>query len=277
MKFTAHGAVSILNGIPCGIGASMGVSTRIAADFKSEGGSREVDLRGEYSGDDRLVRMCISSAFKAMGADEPPDWSISIDSGIPASKGLKSSSTVCNAVIGAVFAECGFSCDAVDAIRMGVDCARRAGVTVTGAFDDACASALGGVAVTDNSGDRLVDRFEIEGCDVAIHIPEHSIPKSDVDASALRSMSDRFLELASRVGTDPFGVLTVNGRLVAEALRIDDSVARMALSNGALAAGVSGTGPATSIVLPKGEARGFVRDLGIGTGRFIFASTESGP
>jgi hypothetical protein len=47
--------------------------------------------------------------------------------------------------------------DVFDAARLGVRAAREVGVTVTGAFDDASASMLGGVTVTDNavSGVRL--------------------------------------------------------------------------------------------------------------------------
>ncbi len=43
-----------------------------------------------------------------------------------------------------------------DMARLGVMAARDVGVTVTGAFDDASASMLGGVTVTDNEDDALL-------------------------------------------------------------------------------------------------------------------------
>src|SRR2546430_4173592 len=49
----------------------------------------------------------------------------------------------------------------MDFAKMSVDAAFDAGVTITGAFDDACASLLGGICVTDNRDRRLLalDRF----------------------------------------------------------------------------------------------------------------------
>jgi shikimate kinase len=48
------------------------------------------------------------------------------------------------------------SLDDLAVVNLGVDAAFDARVTVTGAFDDACASFFGGIVVTDNLKRRLV-------------------------------------------------------------------------------------------------------------------------
>ncbi len=46
--------------------------------------------------------------------------------------------------------------DDFEIVNLGVDAAFDAKVTVTGAFDDACASYFGGVVVTDNLERKIV-------------------------------------------------------------------------------------------------------------------------
>ena len=71
-------------------------------------------------------------------------------SNIPIAKGLKSSSAAANAVALATTAALGKTLDDLEIVNLGVDAAFDAKVTVTGAFDDACASYFGGVVITDN-------------------------------------------------------------------------------------------------------------------------------
>jgi len=59
----------------------------------------------------------------------------------------------------------------LDIVKLGVLAARRAGVTVTGAFDDACASFFGGLVFTDNENDVLLKRVEINAT-VLVYIRE---------------------------------------------------------------------------------------------------------
>ncbi len=77
-------------------------------------------------------------------------------SDIPVSRGLKSSSAAANAVIMATLDALGEQMDPLEAIRIGTKAAIAAKVSVTGAFDDACASLFGGVAITDNRSETLM-------------------------------------------------------------------------------------------------------------------------
>jgi shikimate kinase len=158
--------------------------------------------------------------------------------------GLKSSSAAANAVVLATL-------DALDAVedvtreyaaRIGVQAARDAGVTVTGAFDDASASMLGGLTVTNNDEDALLVRDEVDWAVVVWTPPEQAF-SADADVERCRRvapMADLVAELAlaGRYQT----AMTVNGFAFAGALDrpTDPMVDALPAADGV---SLSGTGP----------------------------------
>jgi shikimate kinase len=77
----------------------------------------------------------------------------------------------------------------VEACRLGVRAAREVGVTVTGAFDDASASMLGGVTVTDNADDRLLAHdCEFERS-VLVWTPPQKAYSADADVERCRRIA----------------------------------------------------------------------------------------
>jgi shikimate kinase len=81
----------------------------------------------------------------------------------------------------------------------------------------------------------------------ALHLAE-VMEKNKVDVSKYHELRTEYERLAHEIINDPFKVLTENGRHVASIIGMDDSVCREALEMGAVAAGVTGTGPAIAIV-----------------------------
>ena len=76
-----------------------------------------------------------------------------------------------------------------EACRLGVRAARDVGVTVTGAFDDASASMLGGVTVTDNADDRLLTHdCEFERS-VLVWTPPQKAYSADADVERCRRIA----------------------------------------------------------------------------------------
>ena len=57
--------------------------------------------------------------------------------------------------------------------------------------------------------------------------------------------------------------MTLNGRIIAKASGIDNSVAEMAMKAGALAAGISGSGPSTAILLEYNGTEKFLKQTGL--------------
>ncbi len=260
----SYGAISVLNAIPCGIGSTIGIDLRTEAVFEPTDGGIRITLVDRPGMNDRLVRQCVRETLKAIGK-EVPGYDLTIRSQIPPSRGLKSSSSVCNAVISAVLDHFGETMDPVDVVKLGVECAIYCKVTITGAFDDACGCHLGGLVVTDNSRREIISRKGMERYDVIVCSPEREITKDKVDVSAYRALKEKYEKLAQSIANDPLRVLEENGRAVAGIIGMDDSVVSKAKGLGAIAGGVSGTGPAIAIVCEPGTGRKIAEGLGCET------------
>ncbi len=240
-----RGASSIVNAIASGRGAAVGISLETDAKVDIVQGSGGLRVNGSEE-EDGLVAGCVRRVAEAVGAGEVAG-SVEVMSEIPISRGLKSSSAVTNAVVLATLRSLGEDLPDDELLSIGIDESIRAGVTVTGAFDDSAACFHGGVVVTDNRRRRVLRSDTIDGDLVAvIHVPDRMIPKSSVDATRFAERMDEFekaLDLAFR-GEYPEAT-RLNSRLCAEALDLSDEVAEAARAKGAYAAGITGTGPAT--------------------------------
>lgn len=259
----SHGAITVINAMPCGIGSTIGICLRTVSEFDPSGKTKSVNITNDPSENTEMARICVSETYNRIGIAEPEGWDLKVSSEIPISRGLKSSSSACNAIISSILDAEGSKMEIADKIRLGVDCARKAKVTVTGSFDDACGCELGGLVITDNEYDTLLFHKDIGEYDVAIYVPNEKIRKTSLPLDRLKAISSDIENLIEVAKTDPFKAMTINGRLIATASDIDNSVSEIALKNGALGAGVSGSGPAISIVLEKGTAKDFVDRTGM--------------
>ena len=102
-KGSSHGSITVINAMPCGIGATIGVDLNTTATFEETDGRRSVTILNDASEDKNLARVCVSRAYEHAGMEESDGWNLVTDSEIPVSRGLKSSSCACNAILRAVF------------------------------------------------------------------------------------------------------------------------------------------------------------------------------
>ncbi len=273
---SSHGSITVINAMPCGIGATIGVGLETSAVFECGGSERVVRINSDTGENTEMARICVRRAYEHAGLEEPEGWTLDTDSQIPVSRGLKSSSCACNAILRAVFSELGVEMDQVDLIRLGVGCAREAKVTVTGSFDDACGCGLGGLVMTDNGKDEIIAMSDVDDLDVIVHVPAFKIRKTGLPLDRLHQVAPEIRKAIDIAMDDPFGAMTMNGRIISAASDMDNSVAEKAVSMGALGAGMSGSGPAVAIVVPKGDGRSFASDLGLKEDETIFTATRCG-
>ena len=259
----SYGAVSVINAMPACIGATIGISLRTVAKFTPGGDERIVKIKNDPSEDIMMAWKCVSESYSHMNLTEPFGWSLEIDSEIPISRGLKSSSSACNAIISAVMDENGHSIDTIEMIRLGVKCAKLANVTVTGSFDDACGCHLGGFVMTDNTNNEIIMSKDVDDLDVIVYVPDKKIRKAGLPVEELRKKAPEMLKIIEIAKTDPFKAMIENGRLMSPLSGVENSVAELALENGALGAGMSGSGPAVAIILKKGDTRSFLERTGL--------------
>lgn len=257
---TSHGAATIVNAIANGKGAAFGLDLRTEATVElTEGEGIDVVMDGLEGESTSLAERCVLGVLDRVGGGKRYHAEVRTASQIPVSRGLKSSSAAANAIVLATLDALNVELDLVEAMRIGTRAAIDAGVSVTGAFDDACACAMGGVVLTDNRSEEILFHGAMpEYLRVLIHVPEFQVRKASLPRdriAAVKGLVDLAFEEA-RQG-EYFRALTLNGMCYSTALGLDQEVALRALMNGALAAGLTGTGPAMVMLVVEDKVREF--------------------
>ncbi len=239
----APGAGTILNALATGVGSAFAIEQYTHAHVSlSSDSAVQGTIAGAPDADTRLIERCVELVVERFGDDEGGE--VRTESDLPMAGGLKSSSAAANATVLATMSALGVAdqVDREEAARMGVTAARDAGVTVTGAFDDASASMLGGITITDNTCDELRQRARRDW-HVLVWIPPERAYSADADLDRCRrlaSLADLVAELA--LDGAYTRAMTVNGLAFCAALKFDAEPMLEAMPD---AAGVSlsGTGP----------------------------------
>ena len=246
---SACGSATVINAIATGKGAAFGINLRVRAEVEltDEAGEIAGRVAGAPSESPRLIEICVRKALEFFGLDQTYGGRVKTTSEVPIAVGLSSSSAAANAVVLATFAALGKKTRAETILNLAVNAAFEAGVTMTGAFDDAAASYFGRGVVTDNLKRRVLKRFDVDPeLDVLIQVPPSKTYTQKFDRESVKPIA-KFVEVAHEQALfgNIFGALTLNGLLYSLALNREPSIAFDALSAGALAAGLTGTGPAT--------------------------------
>jgi shikimate kinase len=251
----AHGAATIVNAIALGKGSAFGVDLWTKAEVILT--DEPHIIKGEIISDPTertvLIERTVSRVFQHFSVGKRFGAKVKTWSNIPVARGLKSSSAAANAVALAAVAALGKKPEDLTVIKLGVDAAFDAKVTVTGAFDDACASYFGGAVVTDNLKRNILNRATLpEDLTVLFHVPPIKAYTADSDVNRLQTVKP-LVRIAYKEALKGkfWTALTLNGLIYSSALEYDTSVALDALTAGALAAGLCGKGPAVTAVVPS--------------------------
>ncbi|HXX72478.1 MAG TPA: shikimate kinase [Candidatus Acidoferrales bacterium] len=253
----SHGAVTIVNAMATGKGAALGISlqTRATITVTDQPGVFVTRNLSDPEEDTALARAAAKRVFTRLGVDKRHGAIVQTDSNIPIAVGLKSSSAASDAVTLASVHALGRKLSDLEVIRLGVQASFKAGVTLTGAFDDACACYFGGVVITDNVRRRIMKRFRPrERFRVLIHVPKIKRYTRDVDPESFGSIRS-FAQAAYRTALrgNYWNSMTLSGMAYSMALGYDTKLAMSALDSGAIAAGLSGKGPAVAAIVPETE------------------------
>jgi shikimate kinase len=251
----ARGAFTIINGIASGHGGACGVALRFLAKFRltDEPGTIESRFLGpgaNSSMDDRLVRACALRLLDDAQLLGTTGAMVETVSEIPASRGLKSSSAAANAILLAGLSALDVTMEPLQVVNMGVDCALDAGVSLTGAYDDAVATMFGGAVLTDNEERTIVAWPSIPtDLQVLFLFTDRKIQKDTLNREDFAPIHDQVQEaFQSALDGDVARAINLNGRAYAPIVGVDDAPAPAALAAGAWAAGMTGTGPAIAVV-----------------------------
>jgi len=243
VKITAitHGSATLVNAIPCGRGAAFSLDLPLAVTVELTDIDAPLEITCETNPD--LVHRCVSDTFARVECRAGAR--VEVISSVPVARGLSSSSAVSNAAVLAATVAAGADPDDSAVLDAAIDISIAMGVSVTGALDDAHASYFGGAVATDNLQRKMVTALELPSDAVAVVlIPPEPSPTAATDVEALRRLASRARNAWEITLKDPARGMTLNGRLVCEALNIDSSPMEEALNAGALGASLSGTGSA---------------------------------
>ncbi|MBN2518447.1 MAG: shikimate kinase, partial [Candidatus Altiarchaeota archaeon] len=206
-----HGAATVVNAIATGKGAAFGIGleTKVKVELL-ESSDISVVTKG-LEEDPKLVRLCVQKALKTSGYNYGA--TVTTESNIPVARGLKSSSAVANAAVLATFGALAKKHGRITGMRidknetrqvlevgreavkpelmvdLGVQAAKEAGVTITGALDDATAAFFGGFAVTDNLQNKVLRKGDLESANVVIFVPKQKSYTKDFDVPKAKLFS----------------------------------------------------------------------------------------
>lgn len=255
------GSATIINAISTGFGSAFGIGLTIEAEAKFS--SKGVHCSSDLGADPHLMNLCVEKVldhYKIGSAKDFDDLIPSLDFGngegievktksnLPLGSGLSSSSALSNAVVMATAALvasefCLEPLTDIEIINCGIDASLEAGVTITGAFDDASASFFGGLTVTDNANREILHQERMPDYDVLVFMPDKESLSGSSDVDRMKLVAP-FVRMAFNkvIDGDYLEALTLNGLLYGNVLGFDNNIALDALQAGALASGLSGTG-----------------------------------
>ena len=262
----ARAAVTVVNAMATWKGAALGIDlpVKVNVDIIDEGIYSDIIVRGKKCRCRELVDSVVAVLRERTGVNF--GIHAHIYSQIPVARGLKSSSAVANALVEEIANKMDLNITTEEVVKLGVESARRAGVTLTGAYDDACASRYGGLVFTDNKSMSILKRTSVEPQPVVLLVPSQRVPTSslqDRDFSSLREPVERIFHMALRGGWKEAAFL--NSLLYTSFFGYNPQLLLEARSMGAVV-GLSGKGPAIFAITDEVEG---IMDIWKGNGEII--------
>jgi shikimate kinase len=265
-----HGAISIVNAVATGYGSAMGISLNVKVEIISKKGSGLIFQKG---GGSLMIKKIIYDVLQSKYINNN-QLLININSEVPSGMGLKSSSAVSNAVALACISLTNKEISDEFVLNSAVDASLYAKTTITGAYDDSTACYYGGFVTTDNYKRKIWKR-ENSPMDISavIFLPNN---KKRGDVTRLKLLSDIYLEAFQLANSGQYWkAMTLNGVLTSSLLSNSYTITRMCLENGALAASISGNGPAIAAVVRESEVQKIKSVLSNLDGRVIISRTNN--
>lgn len=246
---TLHGAVSIVNAIATGKGATLGISLKTKAIVKiSPGSGVSIESRNKTISS-RLINRVVQ---KVVPKSELEKFKVEIvlESDIPTGYGLKSSSAISSAVSLACAKLFRPKWTDKQILLAGVDASIESRVSITGAYDDACGCYYGGFAVTENYKRKIIKMEKgPKNLAAVIFIPKSRKRGNVKNLKNLRPIFEQAWELAR--DSDYWNAMILNGLATSTILNSDPKLITNLIEKGALGASVSGNGPAIAAISKK--------------------------
>lgn len=243
-----------MNAIATGKGATLGIAAKVEATIKSTDGHGihiEVDNQNLSS---RLINKVVEYTVPKKDL-EKNKIEISLMSEIPTGYGLKSSSAIssvvslaCNKMFRSKFSDS-------QVLIPGVEASIATKVSITGAYDDACACYFGGTVVTDNYKRKIIKIEKTPTNLLAVVFVPKSRKRGNVkNLKNIKEIFEKAWDFAK--DGDYWNAMILNGLATSTILNSDPKIISDLIEGGALGASVSGNGPAIAAIVKKDMVSG---------------------
>lgn len=272
-KAIVHGAVSLVSAIATKKGATLGISLTVEATVGTSPGKGIIIQSKNKTLSSRLINKTVEKILTKKELEQNK-ITVSLESEIPTGYGLKSSSAISSAV--ALACAKIFKPDLTDQqiLLAGVDASIESKVSITGAYDDACSCYFGGFNVTDNSKKKIIRSEKIPTNLIAVILVPYNRKRGNV--KNLKTLSSVFLnawKLAKNANY--WEAMIINGLATSTILNSDPKIITDLLEKGAIAASISGNGPAIAAIVKKGSEHNIKKIFSALDGKIIVSKVNN--
>ena len=250
-----YGGISVINAIPAFLGGTIAIDLKARIIISLNNESKKCPYN-------EFVNFITNYTLKRWNLDlSYNDLCINVISEIPPTSGLKSNSAIASGLIYGLAIALGIKISPIDAARIAAEATKMHGSSITGAFDDAAASILGGLVLTDNATNSIIKHLNLNDEYIVIITGFKDKKKKLEKIDRLRSLTPIYKEIFNlALNGDLWRATIINGILVAESLGYLDAIPFIsnALIKGAIASGVSGNGPSVFAIFKPGEEGPFI-------------------
>ncbi len=244
-----YGAVSIVNAIATGKGSTLGIDTFVETTLTKKDG-KGIHITSENKTiSSRLINKLIENMIPKKILDNTK-LELDFKSNIPTGYGLKSSSAISSAVILSCAKAFGKTMSDEEILKLGAKTSIQTKVSITGAYDDACACHFGGFNVTDNSKMKLLNReLAPKELQAIIFLPKSRKRGNLKKLKNFKNAFEQSWRLAKN--SDYWNAAILNGIATTSILNSEPNLIMKLMERGARCATISGNGPSVMAIVDK--------------------------
>ncbi len=273
VKSVVHGAVSLVNAIATGNGAAVGIDTFVKTTLEVKEGTGIYITSDNKTISSRLINKVIQNSVPKKQL-EKIRLELDFQSNIPTGYGLKSSSAISTAVSMACSKAFQRKFTDKKILKIGVESSIQTKVSLTGAYDDACACYYGGFNVTNNYKRSLVLRRPApSNLQAIIFLPKSRKRGNLKKLKNFKPAFEKAWELAKN--GDYWNASILNGIATSSILNSNPELIFKLIEKGAIGATISGNGPSIMAITKKGHNSNIKKEFSSLEGNIIISNINN--
>ena len=273
VEAVVHGAISIVSAIATGNGATLGIDTFVKTRLEVKDGAGIHITSDNKTISSKLINKVIENIIPKRQL-EKVRLELDFQSNIPTGYGLKSSSAISTAV--SLVCSKAFKKKLTDAeiLKIGVESSIQTKVSITGAYDDACACYYGGFNVTNNYKRDLIFRGTApNNLQAIIFLPKSRKRGNVKKLKNFKPAFEKDWEFAKN--HDYWNASILNGLATSSILNSNPELIFQLIKKGAMSATISGNGPSIVAITKKGHNSNIKKELSSLDGKVIVSNINN--